>query len=175
MSGSILLVGGPPGAGKSTVAELVAQGFERSVHLHTDDFYAWIARGYVEPWKAESLTQNLVIADAIAVAADRFATGGYDVAVDGVLGLWSLGPWHALGRPVSYALLLPDVAVARRRAAERGEHPLKDLDVVNQMHSAFVAHLDGFEHHVIDSTHLTPEDTAEEVRRRLDAGELLLR
>ena len=45
MSGSILLVAGPPGAGKSTVAALVADRFERSVHLHTDDFYAWIARG----------------------------------------------------------------------------------------------------------------------------------
>ena len=175
MSGSILLVAGPPGAGKSTVAALVAAGFDRSVHLHTDDFYAWIVRGYVEPWRAESLSQNLVIADAIAAAADRFAAGGYDVAVDGVLGLWSLGPWHALGRPVSYVLLLPAVTVARQRAFDRGEHPLKDLDVVDQMHAAFVAHLEGFEHHLIDSTDLTPEATATEVRRRLDAGELRLR
>ena len=45
VSGSILLVAGPPGAGKSTVAALVADRFERSVHLHTDDFYAWIAAG----------------------------------------------------------------------------------------------------------------------------------
>ena len=49
---------GPPGAGKSTVAAPVAAGFERSVHLHTDDFYAWIARGYVEPWRPSRYDQN---------------------------------------------------------------------------------------------------------------------
>ena len=108
-------------------------------------------------------------------ATDRFAAGGYDVVVDGVLGLWSLDPWRALGRPVSYALLLPDAAVARRRAADRGEHPLKDLDVVDQMHAAFVAHLDGFERHAIDSTTMDAAETATEIGRRLDAGDLLLR
>ena len=114
----------------------------------------------------ESLTQNLVIADAVAAAADRFATGGYDVVVDGVLGLWSLDPWRALGRPISYALLLPDATVARQRAADRGEHPLKDLDVVDQMHAAFVAHLDGYEHHVIDSTDAATARTAATGSRR---------
>lgn len=175
MTGSILLVAGPPGAGKSTVAALVADRFERSVHLHTDDFYAWIARGYVEPWRAESYEQNMLIADVTAGAAERFATGGYDVVVDGVLGLWSLDPWRALGCPISYALLLPDMAVARQRAADRGEHPLKDLGVVEQMHAAFVAHLDGYERHVVDSTTMDAGATTAEITRRVDAGELLLR
>ena len=101
-----------------------------------------------------------MIADAIAAAADRFAAGGYDVVVDGVLGMWGLDPWRALGRPISYAVLLPDATVARRRAADRGEHPLKDLDVVDQMHAAFVAHLEGYERHVIDSTDLDAADDA---------------
>ena len=89
--------------------------------------------------------------------------------------MWGLDPWRALGRPISYALLLPDAAVARQRAADRGEHPLKDLDVVDQMHAAFVAHLDGYERHVIDSTDLDADATAAEIIRRVDAGELLLR
>ena len=175
MAGSLLLVAGPPGAGKSTVAALVTDRFERSVHLHTDDFYAWIKRGYVEPWKAESYEQNTLIAGIIAEAAGGFAAGGYDVVVDGVLGLWSLGPWRALGRPVSYALLLPDASVAHQRAIDRGEHALKEIDVVDQMHAAFVAHLEGYEHHVIDSTDLDATQTADEVQRRVGLGELLLR
>jgi cytidylate kinase len=174
VTGSIVLVAGPPGVGKSTVAALVADRSERSVHLHTDDFYAWIAKGYVEPWRAESYEQNVLIFQVAAGAADRFAAGGYDVVVDGVLGMWGLEPWRALGRPIPYALLLPDATIARQRAADRGEHPLKELDVVDQMHAAFLAHLDGYERHVIDSTGWDAEETAAELLRRLDVGDLLL-
>ncbi|WP_072475017.1 AAA family ATPase [Amycolatopsis australiensis] len=43
MAGSLLILTGPPGAGKSTVARLVAEDAPRAtVHLHTDSFYVWI-------------------------------------------------------------------------------------------------------------------------------------
>ena len=174
MSRSILLVAGPPGAGKSTVASVVAAQSDKSVHMHTDTFHEWIVRGYVEPWLADSYEQNVLIFAVAAEAAGRFAGGGYDVVVDGVLGMWGLEPWRALGRPVSYALLLPSAEVARQRAEDRGEHPLKDLDVVDMMHAAFVAHLDGYEGYVIDSTELDAAQTAAEVLRRHVASELLI-
>jgi predicted kinase len=174
VTGAIVLLAGPPGAGKSTVAARVAERSERSVLVPTDDLYTWIDKGHVDPWLAESYEQNVVIFTAAAAIADRFAAGGYDVVVDGVLGMWGLDPWRALARPVSYAVLLPDAGTARQRAADRGEHPLKDLDVVDQMHAAFVAHLEGYEHHVIDSTGRDPAQTADEVCRRVDAGELVL-
>lgn len=171
---ALVLVAGPPGAGKSTVARLLAAGWKPTVHLHTDDVYAWIATGYIEPWRPESHAQNVTIASVVAAAADRFATAGYTVVVDGVLSPWSIEPYRALEREVTYVVLRPSLEAAEHRAAHRGDHPLKDLSVVGQMHAVF-ADLGDLEHHAIDSTNQTPQETAAEVRRLVDLGSLTLR
>jgi len=71
MPGQIIIVSGPPGAGKSTVARRLSEGTEsaRAIHLHTDDFYGYIRKGYVEPWQPESSEQNAIVIDALAQTA----------------------------------------------------------------------------------------------------------
>ena len=59
--GSMIIITGPPGAGKSTVARLVAADqSDPSVLLTGDDFHHYIRQGYVAPWLPESSYQNEV-------------------------------------------------------------------------------------------------------------------
>ena len=84
----IVLISGPPGAGKTTVAQALA-GRSRAttaVHLHTDDFFNSVAKGFIEPWQPESRHQNTTLTRAIAAAATQLAKGGFEVVIDGVIG-----------------------------------------------------------------------------------------
>ena len=130
-SGRILILTGPPGAGKTTVAALMAEVSDvQTVHLHTDDFYAAIKTGFIAPWLAESHHQNTTVSRAIAACAGVFALGRYLAIVDGVVGPWFLDVYREEARrkdlAVDYVVLRPNRADAVRRASERPNAPLAE-------------------------------------------------
>ena len=45
--GRIIVITGAPGTGKTTTASVVAKesDLEKSVHMHTDDFYHYLSKG----------------------------------------------------------------------------------------------------------------------------------
>ena len=176
----IVIVSGPPGAGKSTVARGLAESASGplAMHIHTDDHYAYIRKGFVAPWRPESQVQNKVLTDAMATSTAIYAKGGYEVFVDGIIGPWFFEPWLAAARQnaidLRYVALLPseDEAVARA-VARTANDALTDAAVVRQMWQAFQT-FDLSPRHVVDTTDQTPAQTVIEVSNRLQAGDFVL-
>ncbi|MFI9415312.1 AAA family ATPase [Nocardia gamkensis] len=179
MNGEVIILTGPPGAGKTTVAELLAAGASRpTIHVTTDWFYRSIRTGFVPPYLPEAQRQNEVVVDAIVASVATFACGGYDVVVDGIVGPWFLTPFRAAAErdllELSYLVLRPDLDTTLARAQQRAGHELKDVEAITGLHTAF-ADLGELEDHVLDTGHLDAEQTVAEVRRALASGNHRLR
>jgi predicted kinase len=175
-TGTVIVVTGPPGVGKSTVSHLVAAEFERSVHLRADDVMASVVSGWVDPNGPEAGAQNDAVGGAIAVSAMSFASDGYTTVVDGYLfpdGVAGLAAACA-ARDLSchYVVLTADLDTcwARARGRREGRWPL-EYEPVAAVHARFAA-LDLDQRHVIDAT-ASPETVRDAVLSAFAAGRLL--
>lgn len=170
----VLVLSGSPGSGKSTVAAAIsALAGSRKVHLHTDDFWAYIKHGHVEPWLPEAAAQNQTVMAVAAAAAERYALGGYFVIVDGVIGPWFIEAFTRLAVPTHYLVLRTSREDAIRRCQQRGGTTLSDPTIVAELHAQF-ADLGRFEPHALDVTGLSPEAAMAGVETALGAGQGLL-
>ncbi|WP_134324959.1 AAA family ATPase [Cumulibacter soli] len=175
MTADVIIVTGPPGAGKSTTARALAAKYPRSVHLHTDDFWRYIAAGAIAPYLPESDAQNQVVMRVISRAAYTYAAGGFVTVVDGVVGPWMLGTFLDASDnsdlpPLHYVVLRPGREETVRRAIARSEpEALIDPGPVDSMWQQF-ADLGALESHVIDTTSHGPADTLQAVTDAVKSG-----
>ncbi len=180
--GTLLLLTGSPGCGKTTVSPLVADLHEPSVCLDVDWFFAKLRRGAVAPWKKEAHRQNRVVLTAAAEAVTAFAAGGYFTVAEGILypnmlDLFESGG-DSRGIPLNYAVLRAPLGVVQRRVRARRVEPahagaLAEGEVVDDLWTQFEAH-GVAERHRVDVGDLSPDDVARELDRRLEAGDFRL-
>ncbi|MCZ2850348.1 hypothetical protein [Modestobacter sp. VKM Ac-2978] len=170
---SLIVVTGPPGAGKSTVAQLVAAAFETAVLVPGDDFFGFWTRGYVEPWLPEAREQNELVVRAAAAACGTFARGGCTAVYDGFLDPGFLPAFHAAtGLPgLHYAALLPPLAECLDRVSGRIGHGFTDPTATAHMHADFAA-APLNPRHVISTADDDPAAVARSLLRRHREGEL---
>lgn len=171
--GSLLVVTGPPGSGKSTVSKVLAERTAPSALIEGDRFFAFLARGAIEPWLPESHEQNTVVVSAAAAATGRFVAGGFTTVYDGVIGPWFLDTFGAATglAELDYAVLMPSVDACVERVLARRGHGFRDEAAARKMHDEFVGASVAARHvFTIDSKAVA--DVVDQVAAAWDAGEL---
>jgi chloramphenicol 3-O-phosphotransferase len=168
---SIVIISGPSGAGKSATCEALCERYDRTVHIETDDVFAWMRMGYVPPWKEGSGDQNHMVSRACARAATVFAQRGFGVFIDGVIGPHLLPDYidelQAARVPVHYVVLLPPSHVAEGRAHQRGERIMGPTELFEKVQSIFDGELPGW---TLDNTGLSADQTADRVMEACGEG-----
>lgn len=120
----VLIVTGAMAAGKSTLAQALAERLENSVHLRGDVFRKMIVSGRAVPGEGEAgLAQLKMRYDLAVLAAARYANGGFNVVYqDVVLGEDLLEAIRRLKRwRPGVVVLNPPAAVLARRDRERSK------------------------------------------------------
>jgi len=124
--GSVVLITGIMGAGKSTVAQALAERLPRAVHVRGDTFRRMIVSGRAEMVPgadAEALAQLRLRYRLGAMVADGYAAAGFTaVYQDIILGEDLTAVTNAIhARPLYLVVLAPRPEVVRQRADSRAK------------------------------------------------------
>lgn len=167
----IILLTGPPGGGKSTVGRLVAEAFERSVHIEADVVRESIVGGFITPSATmgdEGIAQFALQREIVVHWALAKAGAGYVPVIDDApippLGHFEQQYEPLLTRPdVRPVIVRADADVVRARIRARAGRFDDMLITVVDHALEFLDALDQDRWHTVDSTDLTVEESAEAI------------
>jgi len=136
----VLLINGPPGAGKTSLTFAVAERYDRMLRIEVDTLRQWVCAGYRHPWAGDAQWDEqrlLATRNAAAVTRETIAAR-YAVVIDDVAFADDLAAYRdaldGIDALVQVVTLLPDVETTLTRDASRNE-PAR----VREVHARFAA------------------------------------
>lgn len=165
------MITGAMAAGKSTVAELLAQRLPRSVHIRGDVFRRMVVNGREDmtPNPSRLAVDQLHLRYELAgVTADRYAEEGFDAILQDVIVGHELADFiRRITCPNRYLVVLsPSVSALEWREEKRskpgsGHFSPGAMDEVLRQETARVGYW-------LDSSTQTPEETVDDILANLD-------
>ncbi|QRG70155.1 AAA family ATPase [Brevibacillus choshinensis] len=167
---SIILITGIMASGKSTVAQLLSEQFEKSVHLRGDIFRRMIVnnRKEVHPDSGSGELDQLKLRYQLAAqSAEMYQKAGFTVVVQDVV----VGPLltdfisYISSRPFYVVVLCPNSTVVAMREAARKKkgYGIWSVDVLDRLLRNETPRTGLW----LDSSDLSPEETVNEIVKRL--------
>ena len=150
----VTVISGAPGSGKTTLARSLAENSMKGVHIPTDYFSDFV-RHKLDPSLPGSEIQNEVILNAWCDAAVVYRAAGYEVFVDGVIGPWWFEQLREKFGVFRYVVLSCDLKDSLSRVSARHGQSSATPEIVQRMHTQFLAVETDFRSHVIQTGSLT--------------------
>lgn len=176
---TVILVTGIQAAGKSTIAQALAERLEQSVHVRGDLFRRMVVNGRVDMGPAdpppEALRQLQLRYSLAATVADGYAAAGFTVVLqDVVLGGYLTAMVAAIrARPLYVVVLSPHPDVVRKRdaarQATRGKVAYKPGDESIGVLDAYLRHETPEIGLWLDTSDQTVDETVREILDRFEA------
>ncbi len=133
----IIVITGPAGAGKSTVAAALAKQTARCVNIEVDHIKHFIAGGFIYDDSREGIAQWDLLGENIKQLAKNYLGAGYNVIVNGYLNEQA---WNSIGSHIIFTnkfLLLPSLTKVHERDNNRAEDVIMGNEATQVHHHYF--------------------------------------
>lgn len=179
----VLLITGPAGAGKTAAARTWARSQPGYVaHIELDSVRDQVITGFADPrdgWNDEVDRQYILACHNCADMARRYVSAGMTCVIDdAIFPTWDRvnqeGWRQALGDvPYTLIALMPNFQAVSARNANRSGSRLLAPEMLRTIYDMMAPWRDQSDVPVLDTTHLSAEETAQAIQRALDDLRLL--
>ena|SRR3989344_5091639 len=158
----IIVITGPPGAGKTTISMKLAEKAPKGVAISADRIRKMVKGGYTLPWlkTREAKDQRRLVTNNICDITKNSTDLGFDVFIDDVLPKKDLIEDYkkSLGEDIELFLILPSEEMLIKRLREREEEEIMFVRT-KELREAFFLNKDKIDWTIIDNSFLTIEET----------------